>query len=288
MTSLSHKLLAPLWATLIALPIVAYGQDIWGALAFANLRFRPDLPWAAPTMAVLLVLLMRYLGGAGWPRRGAETRRRLLRLNPVAPRVFIQAMIAGVLALGALGGIWLVTSDLVHLPRGLTPDTSGYPLPTVISLFVMGCIAAPLSEEAAFRGYAQGLLERAWGWAPAAVVGSSVLFAAVHIPQGLDLAKLSLYFLAGLIFGSIAYLTNSLLASMAVHSLGDVLGFLLLWPHDMLPHGMISQGGTDPVFWPAVAATIIFTPLALMAFARLARMREDPSAAIPVAGLATA
>jgi membrane protease YdiL (CAAX protease family) len=272
----------------LALIILVYGQDIWGALAFANLRFHPDIPWAAPTMAGLLAVLLAYLNGAGWPRRTADARRRLLRFNPMPKLVFAQALLAGVLALAALGGFWLVTSDLVHIPRGLTPDMHGYPLPIVISLFIMGCIAAPLSEEAAFRGYAQGVLERAWGYAPATIIGSALLFAAAHVIQGLSLPKLSLYFTAGVIFGAIAYLTNSLLASIVVHSLGDAMGFLLLWPHDAQTHGLISEGGHDPVFWPALIALVVFTPLALWAFTCLAAMTRSDRASNMMLGLAAA
>jgi membrane protease YdiL (CAAX protease family) len=260
-------------AALIAFVITLIGQTLWGLLALANLRFGVAVPWAPALMVVILAGLMAYLNGAGWPRRTAPARRTLLRLNPIPPACFAQAVLAGVLAVVALGGLWLVTSDLVVLPRGLTPDASGYPIQTVAAILAVACIAAPLSEEAAFRGYAQGMLEKAWGSAPAAIIGASVLFAAVHVIQGFSLPKLGLYFTAGLIFGAIAYLTNSLWASMVVHSFADLTGFLLLWPHDARPHGMISAGGSDPVFWPALAALVIATPLALAAFHRLAAMR---------------
>jgi membrane protease YdiL (CAAX protease family) len=139
-----------------------------------------------------------------------------------------------------------------------------------------------LSEEAAFRGYAQGMLERAWGWAPAAIVGSSLLFAAIHFTQGLFLPKLGLYFTAGLIFGTIAYLTNSLYAAMVVHCLADFAGFLSLWPHDAHPHALVTEGGHDPLFVPAVAAMVIFTPIAIAAFRHLAKLTVDGRAAYRV------
>ena len=102
-----------------------------------------------------------------------------------------------------------------------------------------------------------------------------ILFAAVHFTQGLYLPKLGLYFLAGLIFGTIAYLTNSLYAAMVVHSLADFEGFLLLWPHDSHPHRLVTEGGHDPLFVPAVAAVAIFGPLCIVAFWRLARLTAE-------------
>ncbi|HEX5262144.1 MAG TPA: hypothetical protein VFW13_01375, partial [Phenylobacterium sp.] len=104
-----------------------------------------------------------------------------------------------------------------------------------------------------------------------------------HVVQGLDATKLSLYFAAGLIFATIGYLTNSLYAVMVAHSLGDVLGFTVLWPHDQVHHGM---GFADPLFAPALVALAVFAPLALLAFRKLAmvsrplRTPAEPGAAL--------
>ena len=54
---------------------------------------------------------------------------------------------------------------------------------------------------------------------------------------------------------------------LVVHSLGDVLGFTILWRHDQIVHGM---GFADPLFAPARAAIAIFTPLANLALRELA------------------
>ena len=254
-------------AAVISLGVTAIGQGLWGPLVLANLRLGPQWPWAAPLMALILTGLILYLSGRGWPAGTSATRRRLLRWNAIPLPTFGLALLAGVLGLAAFGGLWIAASDLVHIPAGIQPKMTGVPLPTAISFLVMGSLAAPLSEEAAFRGYAMGLLEQAWRNAPAAIVGSSVLFAAVHVFQGLDPVKLSLYFTAGLLFATVAWMTNSLYAAMAVHSLGDVIGFTVLWPHDQQIHAM---GFGDPLFAPALAALAVFTPLAILAFRRLA------------------
>jgi membrane protease YdiL (CAAX protease family) len=259
-------------AALVSVAIVAYGQGLWQPLVIASIRFHPEIPWAAPAMAVLLAGLLTYLSGRGWPRSTSARRRQLLRWNPMPARTFFLAVLAGVLGLGAFGGLWIATSDLVHIPPGVQPRVTGIPLPTLLSFLAMGALAAPLSEEAAFRGYAMGMLQRAWGYAPAAIIGSTVLFAAVHVLQGLDAAKLSLYFGAGLIFALIGYFTNSLYAVMVVHSLGDVLGFTVLWPHDQVVHGM---GFQDPLFVPALVALAVFTPLSILVFRKLAVVGRD-------------
>jgi membrane protease YdiL (CAAX protease family) len=265
-------------ATAISLAIVAYGQWLWQPLVIANMKFHPGIPWAAPAMAVLLAGLMAYLSGQGWPRRTSARRRELLRWNRMPWPTFFLAVAAGTLGLAAFAGLWITAADLVHIPAGVQPKMTGVPLPTVISFLVMAALAAPLSEEAAFRGYAMGILQKAWGHAPAAILGSTLLFAAVHVVQGLDATKLSLYFAAGMIFAMIGYLTNSLYAVMVVHSLGDVVGFTLLWPHDQVPHAM---GFADPMFAPALAALLVFTPLAILAFRRLARVSAPLRIPVP-------
>lgn len=253
-------------AAAVSLAIVAVGQGAWGLMAVANLKFSPAIPWAPLAMAAVLAGLIAWLGGKGWPAGTSATRKRLLRWNAMPWPTFALAVGAGVLGLAAFGGLWIAVSDLVHIPAGVQPKMGSMPWPTALAFLVMGALAAPLSEEAAFRGYAMGILEKAWGHAPAAILGSSVLFAAVHVVQGLDAVKLGLYFGAGVLFALVAYLTNSLYAAMAVHSLGDVLGFTVLWPHDQRPHGM---GMDDPWFAPALVALCVFTPLAILAFRRL-------------------
>jgi membrane protease YdiL (CAAX protease family) len=255
----------------IALAITAYGQGVWGAIALVNVRTTPEIPWSVAVMAALLTLLIAYLSGRGWPRSNAAARRRLLRWNLVAPRVFGWSILTGAISLAALGGGWIALSDVVRIPPGVNPSMHGVPLASQLAFLVMGSLAAPLTEEAAFRGYAMGILERAWRNPWAALLGSSVLFASAHYTQGLDVTKLGLYFSAGLIFGGIARLTNSLYPAMIVHSMGDVMGFTLLWPHDA-PHALVTEGGHDRLFVPAVAALAIFLPLGLAAFARLHRM----------------
>jgi membrane protease YdiL (CAAX protease family) len=256
-------------AAVISFAILAVGQGLWGLMAMANLKISPALPWAPFVMWAVLAALVGWLGGAGWPRSTSQARRALLRWNPMPWPVFRQAVFAGVLALVALGGLWIVVSDLVHIPPGLAPSSKGIPIWSGVLFLLTASAAAPLSEEAAFRGYAQGLFERAFGSAALAILASSVLFALAHLIQGVDVFKLGLYFTAGLIFGTVAWATNSLYAAMVVHSLGDVMGFTLLWPHDR-PHALVTEGGHDPLFVPAVVALAIFAPLAVWALARLA------------------
>src|SRR5262245_54527193 len=99
-------------ASVIALAILGVGQILWGALAFANVKLSPAVPWASLAMAVVLAGLYAVLGGRAWPGwRGAE-RRALLRFNPVSGEVLTWSVIAGVLGVIAAAGLWIVLSQL--------------------------------------------------------------------------------------------------------------------------------------------------------------------------------
>jgi hypothetical protein len=133
----------------------------------------------------------------------------------------------------------------------------------------MGSVAAPLTEEPAFRGYCQVILERNFGGS-AAVVLSSILFALAHGPtQGFVWPKLLFYFLVGVVFGATAYLTNSILPAIPGHVFGLLIFFTLIWPGDAA-RPLIWESGSDIWFWAHVLQTVVFGAAAILAFQRLA------------------
>jgi membrane protease YdiL (CAAX protease family) len=142
-------------------------------------------------------------------------------------------------------------------------------------MLVMACIAAPVSEEAAFRGYCATILERRFG-APSVILISSLLFALAHFTQGLVLAKLVAYFLAGLLFAGVAHAAKSIWASIPVHSLADLIAFILLWPYDSSRH-LVSNGGADAWFWIHAAQAIIFTVITVLLLRNTSRIARAES-----------
>jgi membrane protease YdiL (CAAX protease family) len=190
---LRKRIVTFLWSGAVAFLIVLVGQGVWGALVTTNLKATPSLPWAVPVMATVLFVMWKYLGGRWWPSKTSETRRRCLRANLVARKVLLWSFAAGSAGVVALAGYWICLSQLVEFPPNQLPDTSKYPTLTVVPMLIMACIAAPVAEEAAFRGYCWTILERQFR--PASVfVLSSLLFALAHFTQGLALAKLLVYF----------------------------------------------------------------------------------------------
>jgi membrane protease YdiL (CAAX protease family) len=258
---------------LLAFAITVLAGGIWSALLVTNLRSCPAVPWSVPTMALLLWLMWRYLGGKGWPRSTSDARRRYLRANRRSARTYLWSFAAGVLSVVALAGYWIVLFRLFKMSPNALPDMSSYPRMTVALMILMGSLVAPLMEEAGFRGYFQVALEREFRGSVAVIV-SSLVFAFAHFAHGILWPKLLVYFLVGVAFGATAYLTNSTLPAILPHMIGDLTFFTLVWPHDAARR-LVSDSGIDNWFWIHVAQAIVFTVLAVLAFQQLARERSQ-------------
>jgi len=284
MWTLLKKIVTAIAAGLLGLTIALLPGGIWGALYVINLKISPSVPWAVLPMAGILWLMWQYLSGKGWPRRTSAARRDLLRSRPVAVRTFAWSFVAGALGLVALAGYWIVLFQMVKMPGNILPKWSDYPLLTIVLFIVMGSLVSPLAEEAGLRGYCQVILEREFR-GPIAVSISSLFFAFGHVNQGR--LALSVYFLAGLILGTIAYLTKSILPGIPVHMLGDLTFFILVWPYDA-SRRLVWDNGPDAWFWIHAAQAVVFTGLAILAYQKLANLLHAPVAhahdAMPVGG----
>jgi membrane protease YdiL (CAAX protease family) len=271
MQALFRRTLRVIWAGLLGLLITFAGSIVWGVLLTVNLRTSAAIPWSVIPETGFLWLLWKYLGGNGWPHRTSESRRRSRRANPVSGSALAWSLLAGVLAIAALAGYWIALSQLqlVKMRPDIFFDYSRYPLLTVALVIVMGSLNSPITEEAGFRGYCQTSLEREFR-APVAVALASFFFMLAHLSQGLYWPKLLVFYLAGVTFGTIAYLANSILASIPVHILGDLTFFIFIWPRDAA-RKLVWDGGADAWFWVHVAQAIVFTGLAILAFRRLAQ-----------------
>jgi hypothetical protein len=137
----------------------------------------------------------------------------------------------------------------------------------------MACLVSSIPEEAAFRGYFQGFLERNLS-GPAAIIISSLVMTPAHcVTQGFFWPVILFYLLVDSMLGTMAYLTKSVLPSIAVHFLGLLLFFTLIWPNDP-SRTSFSDVGSRPWFWIHVAQFVICGLLALVVFHRLSRARH--------------
>ncbi len=269
MTTSTRRVIPIVWTVLFAVVLTLVVNGIWAGLLSANLAISPAIPWAVLIMALLLWGMWRYLGGAWWPHRTAATRQILLRAKPVTGPVFAWALVAGVLAIVALAGLWIVLFHVAGLSaiRSL-PNSSKYPVSTVALALIMASLVGALGEEAGFRGYFQGVLERQVP-APVAILIVVLVMAPFHAQtQGFVWPTLLFYGCVDLMLSTMVYLTQSIVPSVAVHGLGLLTFFTLVWPGDALRQ-VVGGGTTTTWVWIHTAQVGIFGSLSLLAFVQL-------------------
>lgn len=269
MNGTTRKVATVLRSTLAALLIALVPQGVWSALILTNLRISPTVPWAVVLMAGVLWVMWRYLGGAFPPRRTSESRRRHLRATLVTRQVFMWALVAGILWLIALTGLWIVLARVVRMPGSVLPSMANVPYWIVLVAVVTGAAISPICEQIGIWGYGQVMLRRDFS-RTSAIVLSALIFAVLpHPPFGVPLLpKIVFFFLVGLPFAITADLTGSILPNLPVHMLGLFTFFAIVWPQD--PQRLLLRDtGPDAWFLLHVAQAIVFAGLAVWAFRRL-------------------
>jgi membrane protease YdiL (CAAX protease family) len=260
-----------IWAGLLAVILTLLAGGIWTVLLTVNLRSTPTVPWSVLAMAALLWVSWKYFGGEWGPRKTAGSRRRLMRAKMVFRRVFAWAFLAGISGVITLAGFWIVLSRLVTIPGNPLPSFSAYPWITTIAVLIMASLVSSIAEEIGIRGYFQSLLEARMGAALAIAISALALSPGHGLTQGFVWPTLLFYLFADINFGVMARLTDSILPGIAVHSLGLLMFFTLVWPFDGI-RTQISQDGADIWVWIHLAQIAVFAPAAILAFKRLAKI----------------
>ena len=239
-----------------------------------NLRVVPGLPWAVPVTAIYLWIFWRYLKGKGPPESTAEERRVSLRANSVSGPVWIWALVAGGLGIVALVLGLRIANRLVLLPEQRLPDLSAVPRLTVVALLLMAAPVAGLVEEAAFRGYMQGPIERRHGIVVAILI-TGTMFAVAHL--NFTLVLWPYYVAVAAIYGTVTYLTNSILPAIVLHTAGNLYSNLDLWLHGKAEWQAPSEAakllwttGPDASFWREVILLGVVIAVMLWSYWKLA------------------
>jgi hypothetical protein len=119
----------------------------------------------------------------------------------------------------------LATLWFKRTPHAIETIVSSQPtLENLAISLLTAVVVAPFQEELLFRGVLQPLLRRTWGAWPA-IVGSSLLFAALHAeawPAPIPLFVLALF------LGYLAHRTTSLVGPIVLHALFNGVSMLFL------------------------------------------------------------
>ena len=255
--------------------LVALAGTIPRNLLFAaNLKFHPELPWAVPLVAVYLWIFWRYLQGAGPPASSAPFRHTSLRAHALPIRVWAWSLLAGTIGIIVLVVALKLLNQFVTLPQQQIPELRAIPAVTAMSLLLAGAPVAGVVEEAAFRGYMQGPIEREYGLL-AAILVTGTMFAIAH----LDFTPMlwPYYLAVAAIYGVVTFLTRSILPAMVLHTGGNLYSNLDLWFRGHAEWQAASgdaagltAAASSQYLWTMAGALILLIALALWAFGRLA------------------
>jgi membrane protease YdiL (CAAX protease family) len=169
-----------------------------------------------------------------------------------------------------------IANRMVLLPKQDVPDLSQMPAVTIATLLVASSAIAGLVEESAFRGYMQGPIERRCG-PMIAILITGTMFAIAH----LDFTPVlwPYYVAVAAIYGMVAYLTNSILPAIVLHTSGNLYSNFDLWVNGNAEwqaakdsSELIWSTGADASFWTTLGALALATALAIGAYFRLARV----------------
>jgi membrane protease YdiL (CAAX protease family) len=273
-------------AIVAGLLVAIAGTGPWALLVAGNLRYWSSIPWAVPITAIYLWLFWRYVRGDGWPRSTSAARRESCRANAVAEDVWGMAVFAGLLGLVAVLLLQTVLGRLVRLPQQQEIDPSKYPVWTVALWVLMSAAVAGVVEESAFRGYMQRPIERRHG-PVAAILVTGIAFGLIHFTHAeVTLALMPFYLAVAAVYGSLAYLTDSIFPGMVLHAGGNVFSAFNLfvggrseWQPLAPPQPLVWESGADGSFWMSTVMLLMAGGAAVAAFSALRGAARQPSRA---------
>jgi membrane protease YdiL (CAAX protease family) len=249
----------------------------WAFFASLNIKYLPVVPWAILPTAIYLYFYWRFAQGKSWPRSTSHIRKTFCRANSLSADVWGAAILAGVLGLGALLSFQNLFSRMVRLPQQQTGDLSNVPMHTVFFLVVMSAIVAGIAEETSFRGYMQSPVERKFGPVVAILVTGSLFGVAHYSHSETTLALMPFYMGVAAVYGTLAYITNSILPGMLLHAGGNMLAALQLfgagrseWQAAPQTPALVWEKGADASFWLAFVITLVMIAVTVWAYRSLA------------------
>jgi membrane protease YdiL (CAAX protease family) len=269
-------------AAATAVAVLLAGNLPWAGLGTANLRIGTAVPWAIVPMAIYLWAYWRFIGGDWGSLALRADRRARLRANRLSPTLWGASLAAGLLGFASLLALLIVVARLVRLPSGVPITTPPeMPLVTGFLLLVMQSVVAGVSEEAAFRGYMQSIIEREHGLA-VAILANGTLFGLLHFTNHpADVVMMLPYYVAvSAVYGGLTWAADSILPALVLHSTGDVVVLTRWWltgrPEWQIaatPPPLVWDGGLDGPFVLTAIAALVLTVLTVQAYGVVRKMR---------------
>jgi|SRR5579859_1045259 len=267
------RLPTTLRAIVCGLAIGLIGANVWTLL----------LVGAGPLVAcivepVFLALYLWWASGHGPPARAAAARRRAFRGPTLSPAAWFWGVMAAVAFAASVHAAIVILFRLVPFP--VAEFRKGYDLSYFGSgalrwiVVIIAAASAGLCEETGFRGYLQQPLEVRFSprWA---ILTSAVLFTVLHLNKGFaGLGMMPIILGAGLLLGTLAWASRSLIPGFIGHTIMDIGLFAYWWTGiaGTFTARPIGETGVDAAFIIAVAVFAMALGVCLTGIWRLRRI----------------
>jgi membrane protease YdiL (CAAX protease family) len=244
---------------------------------------------AAAVEVAFLAVYIWWARGGGPPRAWKAARAEPFRAGRLTGTQWFWGLLA------ALSFAVTVHAAIVVLFR-LTPFPAaafhaGYDfsfIPTVPLRWlavIVSAASAGICEETGFRGYMQRPIEKRHG-ALLAILVSSILFTFVHLTKSWSMmGMVPIVFGAGLLLGTLAYASRSLVFCMIGHTLMDIGLFAFWWTQiaGTISQKPISVSGVDQAFYIECGVLAAALCLTLLSIGRLWRTKRASDGAFDMA-----
>ena len=214
----------PVRAILSGMFVFFVMQNGWLALFIINLQVIPNIPWSIPLGLLWLWFFFHYFNGRWRPASTSTTRQRAMRAGKLTRQQWGWSLAFFPVFLIFLTSIVNTVYRFVVIPED-NFDLSILPWWTLYPCLVMISINAGVSEEAGFRGYMQGGLERRFG--PAVAIGvSSLMFWLAHLNHASGSARFAILIGMSAALGVLTYCAGSIRPAIVTHAALDTIFFV--------------------------------------------------------------
>ena len=260
-------------AIVSGLAIGLVGANVWSLLLVA---LGPLV--ASIVEPLFLVLYLWWASGRGPPRGTAAARRRAFRAPTLPAARWVWGLVAAVAFAASVHAAIVILFRLIPFP--VAQFRQGYDLSYFPAgalrwvVVVISAASAGICEETGFRGYLQQPLEARFSprWA---ILTSAVFFTLLHLNKGwAGLGMVPIILGAGLLLGSLAWASRSLIPGIIGHTLMDIGLFAYWWTGiaGTFTARPIGETGLDEGFLIAVAVFALALGLCLTGIWRLRRI----------------
>lgn len=272
--------------SVVSVRAVAFGLLVGlpAAAVWPLLLAKLGAPTAAVAEVVFLAMYLRWASGGGPPARFRAVRVDCFRRTHLSGREWGWGILAALTFAATVHAAIVVLFRLEPFPA--QAFHRGYALTAIPSPFlqwvvcVVSALSAAVCEETGFRGYLQRPIELA-GAPKLAVLMSAVFFTLVHFNKSWALLSMvPVVFGAGVLLGSLARASSTLLFGMLGHWIMDIGLFAYWWGQiaGTFSERPISKTGWDQAFTIECAVFIVVLTVFLTAILRLRKLAGEPTA----------